>query len=132
MQYKIEVVDKPGIFDAVGQGVKKDILDLGIGGRLWNDADGDRVRDPGETGLVGWTVTIAGVAVPAGYPTSQPSVANGAYLFGNLPAGNYKVCVTRMAGFTETYDLDGTNTPDCASLTLPSGQNRSDVDFGYR
>ncbi|MDP2044162.1 MAG: phosphoribosylformylglycinamidine synthase subunit PurS, partial [Candidatus Omnitrophota bacterium] len=30
MLYKIEVVDKPGIFDAVGQGVKKDILDLGI------------------------------------------------------------------------------------------------------
>ena len=30
MQYKIEVVDKRGIFDAVGQGVKKDILDLGI------------------------------------------------------------------------------------------------------
>jgi len=30
MQYKIEVVDKPGIFDAIGQGVKKDILDLGI------------------------------------------------------------------------------------------------------
>ena len=25
-----EVVDKPGIFDAIGQGVKKDILDLGI------------------------------------------------------------------------------------------------------
>ncbi|MFA4843002.1 MAG: phosphoribosylformylglycinamidine synthase subunit PurS, partial [Candidatus Omnitrophota bacterium] len=32
MRYKIEVVDKPGIFDAVGQGVEKDILDLGIGG----------------------------------------------------------------------------------------------------
>ncbi|MFA4993451.1 MAG: phosphoribosylformylglycinamidine synthase subunit PurL [Candidatus Omnitrophota bacterium] len=30
MRYKIEVVDKPGIFDAIGQGVKKDILDLGI------------------------------------------------------------------------------------------------------
>ncbi|MDD5561022.1 MAG: phosphoribosylformylglycinamidine synthase subunit PurL [Candidatus Omnitrophica bacterium] len=30
MQYKIEVVDKPGIFDAIGQGVRKDILDLGI------------------------------------------------------------------------------------------------------
>jgi len=30
MQYKIEVVDKPGIFDAVGQGVRKDIFDLGI------------------------------------------------------------------------------------------------------
>ena len=32
MQCKIEVVDKPGIFDAVGQGVAKDILDLGING----------------------------------------------------------------------------------------------------
>ncbi|MDO8488980.1 MAG: phosphoribosylformylglycinamidine synthase subunit PurL, partial [Candidatus Omnitrophota bacterium] len=30
MLYKIEVVDKPGIFDAVGQGVARDILDLGI------------------------------------------------------------------------------------------------------
>jgi len=32
MRYKIEVVDKPGIFDAVGQGVRKDIFDLGIKG----------------------------------------------------------------------------------------------------
>ena len=31
MFWKIEVKDKPGIFDAVGTGVAKDILDLGIG-----------------------------------------------------------------------------------------------------
>ncbi|MBU1726727.1 MAG: phosphoribosylformylglycinamidine synthase subunit PurL [Candidatus Omnitrophica bacterium] len=30
MLYKIEITDKPGIFDAVGEGIKKDILDLGI------------------------------------------------------------------------------------------------------
>jgi phosphoribosylformylglycinamidine synthase II len=30
MLWKIEVIDKPGIFDAVGVGVKKDVLDLGI------------------------------------------------------------------------------------------------------
>ncbi len=30
MLYKIEIKDKPGVFDAVGEGVKKDILDLGI------------------------------------------------------------------------------------------------------
>ncbi|MDD5166040.1 MAG: phosphoribosylformylglycinamidine synthase subunit PurL [Candidatus Omnitrophica bacterium] len=30
MFYKIEIKDKPGIFDAVGEGVKKDIFDLGI------------------------------------------------------------------------------------------------------
>ncbi len=32
MLYKIEVKDKPGIFDAVGAGVKSDILDFGIKG----------------------------------------------------------------------------------------------------
>jgi len=31
MFWKIEVIDKPGIFDAVGVGVQKDVLDLGIG-----------------------------------------------------------------------------------------------------
>ncbi|MBM3249438.1 MAG: phosphoribosylformylglycinamidine synthase subunit PurL [Candidatus Omnitrophica bacterium] len=30
MLYKIEVKDKPGVFDAVGSGIRKDILDLGI------------------------------------------------------------------------------------------------------
>ncbi|MFA5117682.1 MAG: phosphoribosylformylglycinamidine synthase subunit PurL [Candidatus Omnitrophota bacterium] len=32
MSWKIEIKDKPGIFDAVGQGIEKDILDLGING----------------------------------------------------------------------------------------------------
>jgi phosphoribosylformylglycinamidine synthase len=32
MSWKIEIKDKPGIFDAVGQGIEKDILDLGISG----------------------------------------------------------------------------------------------------
>jgi phosphoribosylformylglycinamidine (FGAM) synthase PurS component len=32
MSWKIEIKDKPGIFDAVGEGIKKDILDLGIKG----------------------------------------------------------------------------------------------------
>ncbi len=32
MMWKIEIKDKPGVFDAAGEGVKKDILDLGISG----------------------------------------------------------------------------------------------------
>jgi len=30
MVYRLEIKDKPGIFDAIGEGIKKDILDLGI------------------------------------------------------------------------------------------------------
>ena len=30
MSYRIEIQDKKGVFDAVGEGIKKDIQDLGI------------------------------------------------------------------------------------------------------
>jgi phosphoribosylformylglycinamidine synthase len=30
MSFKVEIKNKPGIFDAIGEGIKKDILDLGI------------------------------------------------------------------------------------------------------
>ena len=36
------------------------------------------------------------------------------------------------AGFVETYDLDGVATANQATFSLAAGQNRTDVDFGYR
>src|SRR5204863_409753 len=39
---------------------------------------------------------------------------------------------TPQSGWTQTYDLDGLLTPHCATASLSSGQNRTDVDFGYR
>jgi len=123
---------------ALGVGQTRSDVDFGywqpsrIGDRLWNDANGNRVQDAGEAGLVGWTVTLSGTALPAGYPATQQSGANGAYGFGTLPTGNYRVCVVRQAGYTQTYDVDGANTANCAYFTLPPGQIKSDVDFGYR
>ena len=32
MSFRIEIKDKPGIFDSIGHGIKKDVLDLGIAG----------------------------------------------------------------------------------------------------
>ena len=123
---------------ALGGGQTRGDLDFGywqpsrIGDRLWNDANGNRVQDTGETGLVGWTVTLSGASLPAGYPASQASGPNGTYGFGTLPPGNYRVCVVKQGGYTQTYDLDGANTANCAYFTLPPGQTKSDVDFGYR
>ncbi|MCA0374366.1 MAG: carboxypeptidase regulatory-like domain-containing protein [Gemmatimonadetes bacterium] len=116
---------------AIGQ--NRDDVDFGyrqlgsIGDRVWNDLNGDGVQDNGEAGLTGWTVTLSG---PVNASTTTGT--NGTYSFPNLPAGNYTVCVTPAQGYAQTYDLDGIATANCAAATLGDGQNRTDVDFGYR
>ena len=50
-------------------------------------------------------------------------------------AGEYTVEVdatTLPPDFVATYDLDGLDTPHCASLALAAGEDRRDVDFGYK
>ncbi|HBL26469.1 MAG TPA: hypothetical protein DD490_06510, partial [Acidobacteria bacterium] len=42
------------------------------------------------------------------------------------------VSATLPAGLAPTYDLDGIGTAHTAAATLTGGQNRTDVDFGYR
>ena len=103
-----------------------------LGDRVWNDANGNRAQDLSEAGLAGWIVTISGTALPAGYAASQVAGPTGAYAFPGLPAGAYRVCVAPQAGWTPTYDLDGTGTPHCATVPVVAGQIRSDADFGYK
>ncbi|MCA0374367.1 MAG: MSCRAMM family adhesin SdrC [Gemmatimonadetes bacterium] len=98
-----------------------------IGDRVWNDVNGDGVQDGGEAGLTGWTVTLSG---PVNASTTTGT--NGTYSFPNLPAGDYTVCVAPASGYVQTYDLDGIATANCSAQTLGVGQNRTDVDFGYR
>jgi hypothetical protein len=99
-----------------------------IGDRVWKDIDADGVQEAGEVGLVGWTVTLIR---DGSVLSSQNTVADGLYLFDNLPAGTYTVQVTRKAGYTQTFDLDGLLTANVATATLGVGEHRRDVDFGY-
>ncbi len=102
-----------------------------IGDRVWLDANGNGVQDAGEAGINGVTVQLlnSGGTVIATTTTS----GDGNYTFANLAAGTYTVKVsTPPAGTTQTYDLDGVATAHQATVTLAAGQNRTDVDFGYR
>jgi hypothetical protein len=104
-----------------------------VGDRVWQDNDGGADQDGGEPGINGVTVELldAGGNVIA----TQVTSGDGNYLFANLTPGNYSVRVvssTLPAGLTQTYDLDGTGTPHVATFPLGPGQNRTDVDFGYR
>ena len=42
------------------------------------------------------------------------------------------VSSTVPSGSTPTYDFDGTGTAHIATFSLAAGQNRTDIDFGYR
>ncbi len=104
-----------------------------IGDRVWKDADADGVQDSGETGINGVTVQLLNSSDTV--IATQVTSGDGNYSFTGLAAGTYKVKVvssTLPSGYVQTYDLDGTGTAHTATATLTTGQNRTDVDFGYR
>ena len=112
-----------------------------IGDRVWNDANGDGVQDPGEGGLAGVTLTLTdsvGTVVDTAVTDS-----NGDYLFTNVPAGNnYMVTIDAnnfsssgaLEGYTQTYDADdGTAANDNNSvLSLAGAESNLNQDFGYQ
>ena len=129
-------------------GVERDV-DFGytgtgsLGDRVWFDRDGDGVQDVDEPGLggVGLTVVFAGfdgvVGTADDVAYSATTAADGTWSVPNLPAGSYTTTVngaTLPTGMGATYDLDdGTTSPDgAAAATLGAGEDRTDVDFGYR
>jgi fimbrial isopeptide formation D2 family protein len=114
-----------------------------LGDRIWFDSNGDTVQDPTalEPGIpfVEVSLTYAGQDGVLGNAddvfTTITSDAAGFYRFDHLPAGNFRVNLTPATlpgNLTPTFDQDGTGTPDTAVATLTTGQNRTDVDFGYR
>ncbi len=134
---------------ALGQADAKRDVDFGytgsgsLGDRVWFDRDGDGVQDADEPGLggVGLTVDYAGFDGVAGngddVAYAATTAADGTWSVPNLPAGSYTatvVAATLPTGMGTTYDLDdGVTSPDgTAAATLAAGQDRTDVDFGYR
>jgi hypothetical protein len=113
-----------------------------IGDRVWYDEDADGFQDPGETGLVGVEVKLVyaggnGIFGDGDDTTTTVNTgADGIYLFNNLIEGKYRVSVNESTlpglGFFATFDKDGANLGlGTTEVTLGSGQNILDVDFGY-
>ena len=106
---------------------------VSIGDRVWNDANGNGIQDPGEPGITGVKVQLLD---DSGNPiTTTVTGADGHYSFDHLYEGTYTVQIdttTLPAGSTETYDLDGIDTPDAATVFVPGGTAETDVDFGYQ
>jgi hypothetical protein len=90
-------------------------------GFAYLDANGNGVKDTGEGGIAGLTISLTG---PQNNTTS--TAGGGAYKFPNLLAGTYLVSAPPTSG---AFTL---STPDPLSTSVGIGQNVADVNFAYR
>jgi uncharacterized delta-60 repeat protein len=100
-----------------------------ISGTVFNDLDGDRVRDGGEAGLGGWRVFIDADAdgVFDSTEISVPTDSSGNYRFTTLGAGTYRLRVVQPSGWARTSPTGG-----YFSVTLLAGASRAGLNFGLR
>ena len=110
-----------------------------IGDTVWYDLNADGVQQSTEVGIPGVTVMMYVDLNGDGRPDAKFATttdADGIYLFENLPLGDFTVMVsagTLPGGVTQTYDFDGTATPNTSLTSLTVGDLEDlDQDFGYR
>jgi cell division septation protein DedD len=95
----------------------------GIQGVVFNDLNGNGVRDPGESGLAGAEITLKdSTLTPVATYVTGP---DGVYFFYNLAPGDYSVVERNPPGYDEatTSDVWGIRLLGCHIVT---------VDFGDR
>ncbi|MGD1865623.1 MAG: SdrD B-like domain-containing protein, partial [Phormidesmis sp.] len=141
----------PGVggFTKVNLGLIKDDdpKDATLGNLVFEDANGNGIKDGGETGVAGVAVTLTGAGKDGIFDTaddisqSTTTSNNGYYKFKRLAAGDYKVTFDQPDGFeftdanvgsNEAKDSDADTTTgmtDVISL-VASENNRDAADAG--
>ena len=95
-----------------------------ISGNVFVDLDGDGDRGPGEPGLGGVAVTVAGTdAAGAAVERSATTGPDGAYRVGDLLGGRYSITQTQP----DSYG-DGTDSPGSAGGTATGGDTIAGVE----
>lgn len=96
-----------------------------ISGEKYHDLDADGVRDVGEPGLGGWTITATRMNGAAIDPFVTTSDSNGAFVFQNLPEGTYSVCEALQPGWIATQP-----SASCYTSIVAPGGEVSGLAFG--
>ncbi|WP_200240875.1 SdrD B-like domain-containing protein [Thiohalocapsa halophila] len=87
-----------------------------IGNEVFLDQNGDGIRQDGEPGVAGATVTISG---PNSFSDSVVTGSDGLYLFDELPAGDYSLTCTPPTGYAYTTPFDQGSVTDKDSNADP-------------
>ncbi len=106
-----------------------------LAGFVYHDHNDNGVKEPGEEGIGGVTVTLTGID-DLGNPVTQaqPTAADGAYHFVNLRPGTYVLTETQPAGWLHGKDTIGTPGGTTAShqfgnIVLRNGVDGMNNDF---
>ena len=98
-----------------------------IHGAVYNDANGDGLRDPTEVGLGSWFVMLSGSTI-----LPVQTGVNGDYAFTGLSAGSYTVCAQQRNFNIQTTPLgNACGTQGGFSIVLSAGQVVTGQDFGF-
>jgi hypothetical protein len=110
-----------------------------LGDLVWNDLDGDGLKDAGEPGLDGVNVTLFR-ALDDTVAGGTTTAGGGAYSFSGLSPGTYYVVFDPIAGYgrasadlgDDLLDSDANaSTGRTANVVLLGGQSDLSVDAGY-
>jgi SdrD B-like protein len=110
-------------FDGLNFG--NQLIPNAIGGIKFEDLDADGVRDPGEPGLAGFTITLTSTAAGGPAPRTVVTDANGNFLFTDVAAGSYTLSETLRQGFSLTVPA-----ANSLPVTLASGGTSINNTFG--
>ncbi len=97
-----------------------------IGDLVWNDYNGNSLRDSGEPGLNGVELTLT---FSSGFVLTTTTDTNGAYRFDGLTGGIYTVTVN-AATLPAASLLTTANLP--LQINLGPSEDNATADFGYR
>jgi large repetitive protein len=107
-----------------------------ISGSTYVDTNNNGVKDAGEAGIAGVTMTLTGTdANGAGVTQTTTSDANGNWKFADLLSGTYTVKETQPAAYSDGKDTNG-SIPGTASndqfsnIVVPVGTNATGYLFG--
>ena len=108
-----------------------------LAGFVYVDADDDGVRDSGEQGIAGVTVTLSGTD-DFGRPVSRSTTtaANGAYSFTGLFSGTYTISEVQPAQYLDGRDTQGTpgtgttQQDRFSNIVLAAGVDGTNNNFG--
>ncbi|SEN16681.1 conserved repeat domain-containing protein [Luteibacter sp. UNCMF331Sha3.1] len=109
-------------------------LGQGLMGFVYVDANENGVRDSGEAGIAGVTVTVTNTA--GGASETAVTDASGAYAFSNLPAGTYRIAETQppqyLDGAEQVGSLGGTHAANDVfdGIVLGVSQVGTNYNFG--
>ena len=97
-----------------------------LSGVKWQDDDGDGVKDPGESGLSGWTIKLEGTDGKGKQVSSTATTdADGKYYF-FVPPGQYTVSEELRGGWKQTFPQNDGKY----QITIRSRQSIEGRNFG--